>query len=88
MKISVKCDPQEAIVLREKYTAIQPGYHLSKTHWNTIILDGSIPDEEILAMIDESFRLVVAVMPKHLFRTLQKIKNKMDLEKSQKSIQE
>lgn len=88
LKISVKCDPQEAIILREKYPAVQPGYHMSKTHWNTIILDGSIPDEEIFAMIDESFRLVVAVMPKHLFRTLQKIKNKMDLEKSQKSIQE
>jgi predicted DNA-binding protein (MmcQ/YjbR family) len=88
LKISVKCNPEEAIVLREKYAAVQPGYHMSKTHWNTIIIDGSIPDEEIYAMIDESFRLVVAVMPKHLFRTLKKIKEKMDLEKGQKSNQE
>ena len=88
LRISVKCDPEEAILLREKYEAVQPGYHMSKIHWNTIILDGSIPDEEIYAMIDESFRLVVAVMPRHLFRTLKKIKEKMDLEKGQSLNQE
>jgi predicted DNA-binding protein (MmcQ/YjbR family) len=87
LRISVKCDPEEAIILREKYSAIQPAYHMSKIHWNTITLDGTIPDEEIYAMINESFRLVVAVMPKHLFRTLVKIKEKQDLEKKLKSTQ-
>lgn len=87
LRISVKCDPGEAIILREKYPAVKPAYHMSKIHWNTITLDGSIPDEEIYAMINESFRLVVAVMPKHLFRTLEKINEKLKLEKKQKSIQ-
>jgi len=64
LSISLKCDPEEAVLLRQKYEAITPGYHLNKQHWNTIVLDGSIPDEEILEMIDDSFELVVEKMPK------------------------
>ena len=81
--ITVKCDPQEAILLRKRYPAVQPAYHMNKIHWNTITLDGSIPDEEIYAMIDESFRRVVAEMPKHLFRTLEKINEKLKLQKKE-----
>lgn len=73
LRISLKCDPEEAILLRRKYPAVLPGYHLSKTHWNTIVINGSIPDKEIIQMVDESYRLVVATMPKFLFNTWKKI---------------
>jgi predicted DNA-binding protein (MmcQ/YjbR family) len=73
LRISLKCDPEEAIQLRRKYPAVLPGYHLSQTHWNTIVLNGSIPDEEIIHMVEESYRLVVATMPRFLYSTLKKI---------------
>lgn len=57
--INLKCDPDEAIELREEYEAIIPGYHMNKTQWNTIILDGSIEQVEIKRMIDNSYLLVV-----------------------------
>ncbi|HDP81364.1 MAG TPA: MmcQ/YjbR family DNA-binding protein [Spirochaetes bacterium] len=56
--INLKCEPFLALELREKYDAVKPGYHMNKTHWNTVTVDGSIPDEEIIAMIDLSFDLV------------------------------
>jgi predicted DNA-binding protein (MmcQ/YjbR family) len=56
--MNLKCDPERAIELRERYDAVQPGYHMNKKHWNTIVLDGSIPPQEIRAMIDHSFDLV------------------------------
>lgn len=58
--VSLKCDPDRAVELRDRYAAVQPGYHLNKVHWNTVELDGSIPDEEIRSWIDESYWLVVA----------------------------
>lgn len=64
LQISLKCDPLHAQVLREQYSAVQPGYHLNKQHWNTITLDGTIADEAIQAMIDESYRLVVKGLSK------------------------
>lgn len=81
LRLSLKCDPEQAIRLREKYNAITPGYHLSKTHWNTITLDGSVPDQEMIDMINESYRLVVAYMPKRLFKILVNIVEKEKLEK-------
>lgn len=57
LQLSLKCDPPHARALRAHYAAIQPGYHLNKRHWNTVTLDGSVPEEELLAMIDESYRL-------------------------------
>lgn len=57
--INLKCDPREAIELRDVFSAVQPGYHMNKTHWNTVILDGSIPLGEIERMIDNSYGLVV-----------------------------
>lgn len=60
--LSLKCDPDEAVILRETFKAIVPGYHMNKRHWNTIILDGSIPGDEIEKMIDNSFLLVIGGM--------------------------
>lgn len=59
LRISLKCDPTLAEILRESYPAVQPGYYLNKRHWNTVTVDGSIPDEEILDMMDDSYNLVV-----------------------------
>ena len=56
--INLKCDPEEAIELREKYDAVQPGYHMSKKHWNTVLMDGSLPDKLVLSWIDNSYLLV------------------------------
>ena len=57
--VNLKCNPHEAIELRDVFDAVQPGYHMNKTHWNTVILDGSIPAGEIERMIDNSYSLVV-----------------------------
>ncbi|MEM7016801.1 MAG: MmcQ/YjbR family DNA-binding protein [Pseudomonadota bacterium] len=59
LRISLKCDPQQALVLRDCFEAVKPGYHLNKKHWNTITLDNSIPAEEIFGMMDDSYQLVV-----------------------------
>jgi predicted DNA-binding protein (MmcQ/YjbR family) len=56
--MNLKCDPERAVELRERYEAVQPGYHMNKKHWNTIVLDGSVPPREIRAMIDHSYELV------------------------------
>jgi predicted DNA-binding protein (MmcQ/YjbR family) len=58
--VSLKCEPALAIVLRENHPAVTPGYHLSKRHWNTVELDGTVPDEELGDWIDDSFALAVA----------------------------
>jgi len=58
--VSLKCDPGLAIGLRGRYAGVRPGYHLSKRHWNTVALDGSVPDEEVLELIEHSYDLVVA----------------------------
>ena len=58
--VSLKCDPELASSLRARYAGVTPGYHLSKRHWNTVTLDGSVPDEEVLELVDHSYDLVVA----------------------------
>ena len=58
-RMNLKCDPAEALFLRDMFDAVVPGYHMNKTHWNTVILDGSIPPGEIERMIDRSYGLVV-----------------------------
>ena len=58
INLSLKCDPQLAIVLREKYESVVPGYHLNKKHWNTVILSGQLPLEEVQALIRHSYDLV------------------------------
>nr|WP_242692314.1 MmcQ/YjbR family DNA-binding protein [Aridibaculum aurantiacum] len=58
LRVNVKCDPQKALELREQYAAVIPGYHMNKKHWNTVVVDGTIPRKEVLQMIDDSFNLV------------------------------
>lgn len=58
LRISLKCDPQLAVLLREKYETVMPGYHLNKKHWNTIILSGQLEWEEIQGFIRHSYELV------------------------------
>jgi predicted DNA-binding protein (MmcQ/YjbR family) len=58
VNISLKCDPQLAEILREKYVTVMPGYHLNKKHWNTIVLSGELPWEEIQGFITHSYNLV------------------------------
>lgn len=59
VSLNLKCDPDWAQVLRDHYAAVRPGYHMNKRHWNTVTLDGSIPDEQVWEMINHSYRLVV-----------------------------
>jgi predicted DNA-binding protein (MmcQ/YjbR family) len=64
LSINVKNEPEKNIELREEYPAIKPGYHMSKIHWNTVEIDGSIPDDFIKNLIDESYDLVVMKLKK------------------------
>lgn len=58
VQLSLKCDPQLAEVLREKYETVVPGYHLNKKHWNTILCTGQVPDDELRDLIRHSYELV------------------------------
>jgi len=64
--VNLKCDPERAIELREKYDEIIPGYHMNKKHWNTVTFDGMIPDKLLKEMTDESYELVVNSFSKKL----------------------
>jgi predicted DNA-binding protein (MmcQ/YjbR family) len=64
LKVSLKCEPELAEALRDSYAEIQPGYHLNKRHWNTVALDGSLPDSMVRDMIEDSYDLVVAGLPR------------------------
>ena len=59
LRMNLKCDPDYALLLRQRYTGVIPGYHMNKQHWNTVVLDDSVPDDLILDMIDDSYDLVV-----------------------------
>jgi predicted DNA-binding protein (MmcQ/YjbR family) len=62
--VSLKCDPGYAVAVREQYSAVTAGYHLNKRHWNTVNLDGSIPDEVLGEWIRDSYDLVIAGLPR------------------------
>ena len=64
--INLKCDPDYAIELRERYHAVQPGYHMSKVHWNTVLSDGDATDAEIYKWIDDSYNLVAKSLTKKI----------------------
>ena len=64
LRINLKCDPDLALALRDQYAAIIPGYHMNKQHWNSVILDGSIPENQLIDMIDNSYDLVVKGLKK------------------------
>jgi predicted DNA-binding protein (MmcQ/YjbR family) len=58
LSINLKCNPARAIELRERYSSVIPGYHMNKKHWNTIYIDGSVPDKEVFLWVDQSYNLV------------------------------
>lgn len=64
--VNLKCEPERAIELREQYDAITPGHHMNKRHWNTISMDGRVKDKLLRELIDHSYALVSASLPKEL----------------------
>lgn len=74
VSINLKCDPVNAMELREMYSGVRPGYHMNKKHWNTVEMDGSITDDLLKSWIDHSYDLVVAGLSKALKLELESIK--------------
>jgi predicted DNA-binding protein (MmcQ/YjbR family) len=70
LSISLKCNPDRAIELREHYPSIVPGFHLNKQHWNTVKVDGSISDKLIKELVDHSYSLIVNSLPKKVRDTM------------------
>lgn len=64
LRFNVKCDPDKAMELREEYACVLPGYHMNKKHWNTVVVDGSVPARQLKEWIDHSYELVSASIPK------------------------
>lgn len=71
--VNLKCNPEKSEALREQYGAIQPGWHQSKKHWNSLYMDGSLEDELILELIDHSYEIVVNSLPKKTKNLLLKL---------------
>jgi predicted DNA-binding protein (MmcQ/YjbR family) len=71
-RFNVKCDPDLAVDLRERYNEVQPGFHMNKTHWNTVFMDGNLSDKQLQEMIDHSYELIVKSLPKKLQEALPK----------------
>jgi predicted DNA-binding protein (MmcQ/YjbR family) len=71
-RFNVKCDPDLAIELRERYNEVQPGFHMNKTHWNTVFMDGNLTEKQLLEMIDHSYQLIVKSLPKKVQEALPK----------------
>ena len=65
-RLNLKCDPEEAADLRERYACVLPGYHMNKAHWNTVVLDGSVAPAEVGGWIEASYRLVRASLAKRV----------------------
>lgn len=68
--VNLKCNPEKAIELREQYSEITEGYHMSKVHWNTVIIEGKLPNKLIKVLIDHSYNLVVKGLTKKLQKEL------------------
>ncbi len=66
LSINLKCNPEKAVLLREEYDGIKPGFHMNKKHWNTIHFDGSVPPKLIFELIDHSYDLVVKSLKRSL----------------------
>jgi len=73
VEFNVKCDPELAIQIREKYDCVQPGFHMSKTHWNTVVCDGSVPKKTLKEWIDHSYDEVVKGLTKKLKAELERL---------------
>lgn len=65
LKMNLKCDPEEALELRERFNAVLPGHHMNKKHWNTVLIDGSVSDNMLRIWIEKSYRLVKSKLPKN-----------------------
>jgi predicted DNA-binding protein (MmcQ/YjbR family) len=63
LRVSLKCEPALAEELREAHAAVIPGYHLNKRHWNTVIIDGSLSEQMLRDMIEDSYDLIVSALP-------------------------
>jgi predicted DNA-binding protein (MmcQ/YjbR family) len=63
LKVSLKCEPALAEQLRETHAAVAPGYHLNKRHWNTVTIDGSLPDAMICDLVEDSYDLILSALP-------------------------
>ncbi|HZW38293.1 MAG TPA: MmcQ/YjbR family DNA-binding protein [Ignavibacteriaceae bacterium] len=74
LSINIKCEPEKAVELRERYEDVTPGYHMSKVHWNTVMLDSNIPPKLIFEWIDDSYNLIVEGLTKKLKEELKKLK--------------
>lgn len=70
--VNLKCDPERAISLREQYSGVKPGYHMNKKHWNTVLVDGTIPDPLLLQWTRDSYDLVVSGLPRKLQQELRR----------------
>jgi predicted DNA-binding protein (MmcQ/YjbR family) len=70
LEVSVKCEPELALQLRATYAAIRPGYHLNKRHWNTVTVDGSLADQLVRDLVEDSYDLVVSALPKRTRKQL------------------
>ncbi|MFF0742414.1 MmcQ/YjbR family DNA-binding protein [Streptomyces sp. NPDC004111] len=70
LRVNLKCDPENALRLRAAHPAVVPGWHMNKRHWNTVTLDGSLPDRLVRELIEDSYDLVVAGMPRAVRLTL------------------
>jgi len=64
--INLKCDPEVALYLRDQNPAVLPGFHMNKTHWNTVVIDGSVSENKLMEWIDHSYNLVVKGLPRKL----------------------
>lgn len=64
LRVNLKCDPEKAIELRQQYSCVLPGYHMSKKHWNTVVIDGSVPRQQLHDWIDDSYNIIVAGLTK------------------------
>lgn len=65
-RFNAKCDPEKAVELREQYTEVQPGFHMNKTHWNTVYMDGTLTSRQLCQIIDHSYDLVFKSLPKNI----------------------
>ncbi|KXK53035.1 MAG: MmcQ/YjbR family DNA-binding protein [Chlorobi bacterium] len=70
LSVNLKCKPELALDLRERYESVRPGYHMNKKHWNTVVMNGEIPTREIRQMIDHSYDLVVSGLPQKVRKEL------------------
>lgn len=68
--VNLKCDPERAVDLRERYEGITPGYHMNKQHWNTVDVTGSVPKDLVLELVDHSYELVKASLPRKVQASL------------------